>query len=201
VTDVSAWHYHALVDALNRAQFGVIITAPAARPLLINTYAQQLIDRRDGLTVSEHGLEARRADDTRTLRELIERAARRELAACETLQLARDGTTRPLALHIPVCGYSGAATGHATLFVCDPNYDPVVDRATLSRLFGFTRAEASLALLLMSGRTVEQAAEELFVSLHTIRTHLKRMLLKTDTGRQTELLRLLLTCSAQVRLD
>jgi DNA-binding CsgD family transcriptional regulator len=55
--------------------------------------------------------------------------------------------------------------------------------------------------MLVSGHTLEQAADQLFISIHTARTHLKRILLKTDTGRQAELLRTMLLGAAQLALD
>ena len=41
--------------------------------------------------------------------------------------------------------------------------------------------------LLRQGKSIEDAAAELFISAHTARTHLKRIFLKTDTHRQPEL--------------
>jgi DNA-binding CsgD family transcriptional regulator len=192
----------ALVDALDRTQFGIIVTLPAARPSFVNAYACRLLERRDGLTVSDTGLATLRAADTHALREAIDRASRRQLATCVTLLLPRAGDNRrPLVVHVPVPQYSGMSADQATVFICDPNHAPIVDTTALCRLFGMTRSEAALCALLMAGKTAEQAAECLFVSIHTVRTHLKRILSKTDTGRQAELLRLLLVCSAQVRLD
>jgi len=37
--------------------------------------------------------------------------------------------------------------------------------------------------------------------VNTARTHLKRILLKTDTGRQAELVRVLMRCSGYVKVD
>jgi DNA-binding CsgD family transcriptional regulator len=69
-----------------------------------------------------------------------------------------------------------------------------VDEGALSRIYGLTRGEVALAKHLIQGRTVEEAAEKLFISTHTARTHLKRIFMKTDTHRQPEfLVRMLLT--------
>jgi DNA-binding CsgD family transcriptional regulator len=191
----------AILETLHRTQFGIIFTSADARPAFANVYAQRLLEDRDGLSITDQGLEALAAADTRLLRTLIARSANRELRSCATLQLPRERRVRPLIVYLPVHGHVGTSARAVTLFVCDPHHEPAVDGSLFSRLFGFTRAEATLAGFLMRGLTVEQAAETLFVSEHTVRTHLKRMLLKTDTGRQAELLRLLLTCSAHVRLD
>jgi len=191
--------YSALIDALHRTQFGVIVTPPGKRPTFVNAYADRLLERRDGLLVTDTGLEASRAADTRTLRDVIDLASRRRLAAPATFLLPREGAPRPLAVLVPTS--NGEPADHATVFVCDPTQPPAIDQGSLCRLFGLTRAEAAFAGLLLIGQTVDQAAESLFVSVHTVRTHLKRILLKTDTGRQAELLRVLLSCSAQIRLD
>jgi DNA-binding CsgD family transcriptional regulator len=182
-------------------QFGVIITPRDQRPSFVNAYAHRLLERRDGLVLTDTGLAASRVVDTRALRDVIDRASRRQLTTPATLLIPRANANRPLAVLVPVPTYKGAAANHATVFVCDPTQEPAIDPGSLCRLYGLTRAEATFASLLMTGKTVDEVAESLFVSIHTARTHLKRILLKTDTGRQAELLRVLLTCSAQVRLD
>ena len=194
-------HYEALADAVDRAQFGVIITPRELRPTFVNAYAQRVLDRRDGLVVTDTGLEALIPADTRALRQLVDRSSRRQLETSATLLLRRAQSTRPLAVYVSVRGYSGAVADQATVFVCDPDYHPHIANAELSRLYGLTRAEASLAILLVNGNTLEEIAATLHISIHTARTHLKRILLKTDTSRQAELLRLILSCTGHVRLD
>ena len=191
----------ALLDALERAQFGVIITAHAQPPAFLNEYARRFLNRCDGLRIVQGEFETIRASDTKVLREAIRRACRRELTSCVTLMLPRGDEARPFAVHVPAVAYSAVGTNLATIFVCDPNDEQRVSESALTRLYALTRSEANFAILLMRGKTVEQAAEHLFISIHTARTHLKRILLKTDTIRQAELLRLLLTCTAQVRID
>ena len=62
----------------------------------------------------------------------------------------------------------------------------------LRATFGCTAREATLALTLSRGCTLAEAAGVLGISIHTARTHLKRVFRKTGTKRQTELLRLVL---------
>ena len=62
----------------------------------------------------------------------------------------------------------------------------------LRATYGCTAREAALALTLAQGRTLAEAAGTLGISIHTARTHLKRVFRKTGTKRQTELLRLVL---------
>ena len=60
------------------------------------------------------------------------------------------------------------------------------------RLFGLTRMEAQLALLLTEGLTLDEADEQMNVRRNTARTHLRSIFSKTGVTRQTMLVRLLL---------
>ena len=60
-------------------------------------------------------------------------------------------------------------------------------------LFGLTPAEAALAQALAAGRSLHEYADEARVTCETARWRLKQVLAKTDTHRQAELVRLLLT--------
>jgi DNA-binding CsgD family transcriptional regulator len=66
----------------------------------------------------------------------------------------------------------------------------------LSGLFGLTRSEALLARALTSGKTLEESAQELGITISSARTYLKRAFGKTNTNRQAELIRLILTSTA-----
>lgn len=61
------------------------------------------------------------------------------------------------------------------------------------RRFGLTAAEAAVAAAIVHGHGLQAVAEELGVSLSTVRTHQQHIFQKTQTHRQAELVRLLLT--------
>ncbi|WP_245454901.1 helix-turn-helix transcriptional regulator [Mesorhizobium sp. M9A.F.Ca.ET.002.03.1.2] len=61
----------------------------------------------------------------------------------------------------------------------------------LSGLFDLTPAEARLATELASGRSVQEAAMEIGVSIKSARTYLERIFRKTETSRQSQLVALL----------
>ncbi len=73
------------------------------------------------------------------------------------------------------------------------------DRVALARLHGLTPGEARFAAELMKGGTVAECAGRLRIGVHTARTHLKRALAKTATGRQADLLWLLRTGPCALR--
>jgi DNA-binding CsgD family transcriptional regulator len=79
------------------------------------------------------------------------------------------------------------------VFICDPQQNGVTTDETLHRLYGLTRAEAHLALLLAQGTRLVEASKILGITPETARTHVKRIFSKTDTGGQVELVHLLLS--------
>ena len=70
--------------------------------------------------------------------------------------------------------------------------DPVVAENRWRELYDLTQAEARLALLLARGLSVRDAGERLGIRITTARTHHQRIIHKTDTRRQSELVALLL---------
>jgi DNA-binding CsgD family transcriptional regulator len=95
----------------------------------------------------------------------------------------------PLALPAARSGHPSAA---AALFVSDPERSVGGIDEVLRGYYGLTPAEVRLAALLMDGRSLEEAAEHLELSRHTVRSQVKRIFSKTETRRQSELVRLLL---------
>ena len=69
--------------------------------------------------------------------------------------------------------------------------DSVPAEDLLRTLFGLTRAEIALTEKLANGQTLTEAAEAARISRETARTHLKSILRKTGTRRQSELTALL----------
>ncbi|MDE2201077.1 MAG: helix-turn-helix transcriptional regulator, partial [Rhodospirillales bacterium] len=71
----------------------------------------------------------------------------------------------------------------------------------LAALFGLTRAEAELAIDLLAGLAPAQIAARRSRSIHTIRTHLARLMAKTQTRGQGELVRLLASIPAPTETE
>jgi DNA-binding CsgD family transcriptional regulator len=63
----------------------------------------------------------------------------------------------------------------------------------LRAAFGFTEAEARLAALMAAGEDLRSAAEALEITYGTARMRLAQIFDKTETRRQGELIKLLLT--------
>lgn len=79
----------------------------------------------------------------------------------------------------------------ALLLITDPARKQEQHEASLVTVLGITPAEARLALLLASGKTVKHYALYQAISEHTARTHLKNLLRKTGCHRQLDVINLI----------
>jgi DNA-binding CsgD family transcriptional regulator len=77
--------------------------------------------------------------------------------------------------------------------IVDPEHEHEPSKAVIRRIFGLTNAEADVALRVMRGEGLKPISTDLAVSRATVNTHLQHIFDKTDTHRQAELVRLLLT--------
>ncbi len=100
----------------------------------------------------------------------------------------------PLALLVvPFTNDTPLSDAPILICVTDPDTSSPLRRDYLIDLFGLTNAEATLANDLLSGQELQEIADRRGRSVHTVRSHLARLMIKTDVNRQSNLLRLLAT--------
>ena len=160
----------------------------------MNRAGAALTARRDGLLLdSRSAIRAERTEDTVALRRLVAGAVGAE-DGVSALSIARKQGDRPLStLVLPL-----ERQDRVALFVTDPDNVSVPSPAVIGRLFGLTGAEARIAQALAEGRTLDDAAAHCGIAISTARTYLKSIFMKTRTGRQADLLRLIWTSTAVV---
>jgi DNA-binding CsgD family transcriptional regulator len=109
---------------------------------------------------------------------------------------SRKPPLRPLqVVVIPFCSGSLMNESEAAALVqfSDPSAIPCSRAAVLKALYGLTPTESRLADLLLQGLDVRKTADQMRITLETARFNLKRILAKTGTCRQAELMRLMLS--------
>ena len=92
-------------------------------------------------------------------------------------------------------------TASAAVFIHHP---PPVDEglvAKLSTAFRLTGAEARVMASLLEGLQISEIAQRYGVSANTVRTQLQRLFEKTNTKRQSDLVRVVSTTLPPIRLD
>ncbi|ORB31390.1 helix-turn-helix transcriptional regulator [Mycolicibacterium parafortuitum] len=158
-----------------------------------NTAAESLLRcSAEVLTRSGHLYLSSPASDT-DLRRAVSRAARETgPRIADTLRVARRTSPRPLIVHVMPAGATAAQPG-ALVIVVDPDVHREPPKQLLRRLFSLTDSEAEVALRIGRGQALAAVADELILSLATVKTHLQHVYQKTDTHRQGELVRLLLS--------
>lgn len=195
-----------LSEALDRIATGVLLLDERGRVTLFNRTAGELVRRGDGLAIDRaQQLVAARPVDTAALRRAIvgactTGAAERSedaspLHAGNALLVSRPSgrralqlTVSPLRVRVPVLA---GEPPRAIVLVADPDARPVPSEEVWRRLFALTPAEARLAGLLVSGMRVHECSDALAVSQATVRTHLKRLIHKTGSRTQSDLMRAL----------
>ncbi|MCO5399643.1 helix-turn-helix transcriptional regulator [Ralstonia soli] len=182
---------------LDTLDFGVMVIERTMRVKYANAWARTMATEDDRLSLDDGML--RSADHTHdgALRNLIEHATGSmgvQGAAGSWMYLARDGRPVPF-IATPLAPSdamrSAWATPLALVLVGNSEARSVMDAGVLASLFGLTNKECIVAARLAAGETLQEIAEREFLSLHTVRVHIRDILRKTGTHRQSELVRLL----------
>ncbi len=192
----------ALAEVVDRLPTGVILIDAQGQPVVRNRVADEIIAQDDGFRVDADGIHAHDPREDVALQQLVRsglRPSRGEepesggVMAVTRLSGRRAFTvvvSRLLRLPFEPAAPLGA---EAVLFVSDPASNPVTTIEVLQSLYNLTRAEAELVQLLAQGCKLEEAAQVRGVTVNTARSQLKQVFSKTDTKRQGELVRLVLT--------
>jgi PAS domain S-box-containing protein len=199
----------ALDDALDRIPLGIIVSDAFSRPIRMNRAAKAIVDAEDGLMIGRDGLQGTHDGQLVKLKDVIWRTGRVTKGKKDdntgAISLERSSGDCPLSVVVTTLRteshYFDKDRPAALIFVGDPETHPKFDEERLSKLYDLTRAEARLAALLVQDLSLADAADELSVSQHTVRTHVKRIFSKTTTERQSGLIRLLLSGPAPISPD
>jgi DNA-binding CsgD family transcriptional regulator len=103
----------------------------------------------------------------------------------------------PIPRHSREGGF-GYERAKVLVVVSDPEARPRLSLEALRKLFGLTPALAQLALAITSGKTLKEHAAEAGITIGTARQHLKELFARTNTCRQAELVRVILTSVAGI---
>ncbi len=186
-------------DVLDQLQQAVVLLDAKGCVLLVNQAATALFASEKALKLTPRGLVAAISSENRQLNTLIQGAIATGtgdgLHSGGAMAVSRSGLHRPLQVLVAPLRtrmiYLGKDVSVVAVFVSDPEREPASNSAVLAQLFGLTRAESRLATILASGYTLKDAADQLCVAESTVRSQLKSIFAKTETNRQSELVRLL----------
>ena len=187
---------------VNRMLLGIISFSQNGAILETNQEARRILAEKDGIWLSGNNLSVEVTQEGRELQRMVRQALSGTVADKGPGVVEAMSVTRPsgraklgvLVRQIPLGTWSESRQRPAVaVFLRDPESSAAQPSHELvRRLFGLTRMEAALALLLAEGLTLDEAAEKMDVRRNTARTHLRSIFCKTGVTRQTMLVRLLL---------
>jgi DNA-binding CsgD family transcriptional regulator len=191
--------------ALDRMPYGVLLVSAAGRICHANRLAESIINLRDGISIVGGELHASLERDRLAIRQQIAAAiAPGALAlAPAVIAVSRPSALRPFEIVISPLRTERSslfsdAMPRAVVFLTDPERIAEAPAEALQRIYGFTAKEAALTSLLVKGHELSESADILSISLETARTHLKHALAKTETSRQSDLVRIVLSSAARL---
>ena len=154
-----------------------------------NRAADELLASGDGLGREADRLVAREA---KPLDCAMSRVRAGELET-EVVQLARPSGRAPYHVTVaaarePAAGPGGCQELGVVLFVHDPDRPRLPSAAWIGRTYKLTRMESEVARDLAAGQSLQEIAKGRFISIQTVRGHLKQVFAKTGTHRQGELI-------------
>lgn len=187
---------------VNRMLLGIVSLGPNGQILEMNQEAKRILAEKDGISLSGTTINVDSSHEGRELQRIIKQALSGNPSEEGPGVVQAMSVTRPsgraklgvLVRAIPLGQWSESRHRTTTVvFLRDPESSGAhPSQELVRRLFGLTRMEASLALLLADGLTLDEAAEKMNVRRNTARTHLRSIFSKTGVTRQTMLVRLLL---------
>ncbi|MDG4664781.1 LuxR C-terminal-related transcriptional regulator [Mycobacterium sp. 236(2023)] len=184
----------ALTLAIDTVGYGVVAIGANAVVQQMNQPAEQMVRDADGITLRSGSISASDPVAARRLARSIAAAlggAGDTVRSGDSLLCPRPSGLRPYVVH--VLPSTRDATACAVVVVIDPERIPEPTIAMLRRLYELTYSEALVATHVLRGHGLRAIADDLSVSLATVKTHLQHVFAKTETHRQSELVRLLLS--------
>jgi len=180
---------------------GIVLLSHSGKVIFANRAGREMAERGDGFVLRLDRIEALRAHDSAALQRLIAAATgQSDTAEGERggpLRLPRKSGLRdyvlvvaPLSVASEVMERPGAV---ACILITDPETAPKHPRSMLRQIYGLTAREAHVAERLVTGESPEQVAAALAIKVSTARVHLAALFSKTETHRQADLIRLLLS--------
>jgi DNA-binding CsgD family transcriptional regulator len=183
-----------LEELAERLSFGVIWLNVKGTVSDANRNGARLLASGDGIRAEKGVLYAATQAESKRLHRLIAEAIDSNSApAAGSMRITRRSTTRPYA--VTVAPVRAAEARHAAMvMIVDPAQPCSVSLRRLIDLFSLTPTEAQVCAFLAEGLSVAEIAAALNITVGTARLHLKHVFDKTDTGRQADLVHLLLSC-------
>lgn len=194
-----------LSATLETLRVGIVLTDETGRIIHANSAAFRLIKDSSALHSNSTTLAARNLESAIDLSQAIAAAGsgtsvdipRTGIAIALRAQDQHDLAAWVLPLDSGLRkDLGGEFTARVAVFLREMGDTSPIPAELFVRRYGITPAECRVLLLIVQGKTTQEAAEALGISLATAKTHIARLLDKTGTERQVDLVRLAMSALA-----
>jgi DNA-binding CsgD family transcriptional regulator/PAS domain-containing protein len=193
-------------DAMDHLTLATVILDGCGRVIHMNSLARDILARHDGIALTNNTLALTHPTDAQRLREAVNRAIAAGRAGkpgiVEVLRAWRPSGAGHFGVMVrPACtaDMDGPMLSPAVaVFISAEEGKQVPTVEPIRKLFELTHKEAQLAHCLANGRSLQEAAVELGITLNTARAHLRSTFSKTGIDRQARLVRAILRSVAQL---
>ena len=202
-------HTGAAWNVLNRLTLGIILLDHDGQIAAVNLKALEVLRRGDPLTAFNGNLSLSLPKENLQLQAIIDEflspSPDQPPESSKALAVSRpDGKA---SLHLILTRVTNGTAAHGNrqnliaVFLSDPEHLGTPREEWLQDLYGLTRVESRLAVLMCQGLTPDEIAKKLRISVHTVRAYLKDVFLKMGVNRQAAMVRRLVDGPGQLRTD
>jgi DNA-binding CsgD family transcriptional regulator/PAS domain-containing protein len=199
-------HQRSAMEAiLTHTAIAVLLLDRNQRVVFANAAAEKLLASGTSLTTIKGTVVSRESRSNRELKKAILEVVARKPDSGAEIKIDRKQGRPLLATVLPLPAGNQFVPGLESgaccaVLVCDPESVQESRSNVIARIYGLTPAETRVLDSILSGTGLTHAARQIGVSLTTARTHLQRIFDKTGTGRQAELVNLVMTSTPPLNL-
>jgi DNA-binding CsgD family transcriptional regulator len=188
-----------LVEILNHLAVAVIVVDRQLRIVHANAAARELLSEGSVLSSVRGALTANDARNHEALRRVIrEPGSDTRLVCLETERRVTLATVLPLSSGLRETHGKWCSASAAVFVQSQPSFDKGLENA-LGTVFRLTGVESRVLSALVEGLSLPAIATRHQISVSTVRWHLKQLFAKTNTRRQSDLIRIASAAIAPVR--
>lgn len=198
--------------ALDRLPNGILLFDATGKVTFANQAASRILEQEDGLRLVNQPGQQEAAEllacgnrEQEALDEAVREAIAPDILSTRhftrTLSIPRPSGKAPYALNFSTLPAHnefglGAKVPRAIAFLTDSASSIRLNSNLLKSAYGLTEAEIKVAELVVNGDTLEEVAQQLGVSVNTVKTQLAQIYDKTNTHNRAKLVKLLMTLTA-----
>ncbi len=196
-------HRTALTAGLANITLGIILLDQDGCLLYANPVALMIVENHPAINLTKSGIYATNPAQNNEIQKAIHEVTHQENNTdTYSLGLRHPDIEHPLAITIAAhqeveydkdAEWISEPNNTAVIYLSDPSAKTQVSPEALQKRYSLTKAEALVAISIANGLPIKQIARIKQVSLSTVKSQVKQIFQKTGVGRQSELVRLVLS--------